>query len=209
MLDDNFEGMAHPFSLHVSKIRVGVALRVQERLSESIAALEAAYGYFRVHDARAFAWCAVNLALALYEAGELAKATLVLGSAMAVNASHGFHNGEMLAAYRTFRSDEACILSHPAIDAELDRLAAFEPVLGELGHELADSKLVEHVLLDLQSLALGSAHAIANQRAGGADLEGGGTLLLGRDILDQEAGAVLVLPREVAGNNLIKGSEAT
>jgi tetratricopeptide (TPR) repeat protein len=56
----------------------------------------------------------------------------------------------MLTAYRLCRSDPAYQELWPAIDAELDRLARYEAMLNAVSAEIASSRLVRHVLLDLE-----------------------------------------------------------
>jgi tetratricopeptide (TPR) repeat protein len=145
----DFEGLAEPFSLHIANIRMGIALQRLERFDEAIAALEPAYRFFAAHDARAFGWCAINLTLALHGAGRRDEAIGIMRAAIATNASRCFHNGEMLTAYRLCRADPIYQELWPGIDAELDRLASYEATLKKVGSEIANSKLVKHVMIDL------------------------------------------------------------
>ena len=58
----------------------------------------------------------------------------------------------------------------------------------------------EDFLLDLEGFGFGRGHAIADQGAGGADVEGVAAGLLGGDVEDSEDAAAVVLFGEIAGN---------
>jgi len=149
ILDKQFEGLALPFSRQVSNIRVGVALRDLRRVPESIASLNEACRFFEKEDARAYAWGMAHLAVSLHLAGDFAEARRALQGAIETNATNNLFNSELDATYQMFALHPEYVNLAPALLSERERIASFELKRLDLGRRLADTKLVEHVLLDL------------------------------------------------------------
>jgi len=150
VLDKQFEGLTHPFSRQVSNVRIGVAFRELGEGGKSVQALASACAYFSERDARAYAWAAAQLALSWRALGNIAEAQRALQSAIETNASYNFFNGDLAAIYQTFAAEPAYSPLHAALYEEMERIASLEHQRLALTDTLCRSRLVKHLMLDLE-----------------------------------------------------------
>ena len=150
ILDKRFGGLSLPFSRAVSKVRVGVALRQLGRIEESTTSLKQATEFFGGRDARAYGWSMLNLALTLHKKSDFAGASAALKKAIETNAAYNLFNLEMNSFYSLFQSAPQYASLHSSIASEMDRIAGYENARRRVGAKAQNSRLVQHILLDLE-----------------------------------------------------------
>ena len=150
ILGRNFSGLQSAFSANISSIRVGVAHCLSGRLSEGIKCLERASSFFAKNDVRAYVWSTANLARFQLLARRIDAAGESLEKAVNAASLHGLANRELLSIYREFKAHVGLEHLEPFMIAEIRRLESYEREWDKVGRVILNSRLVEHVLLELQ-----------------------------------------------------------
>jgi tetratricopeptide (TPR) repeat protein len=149
ILGRQFSQLSPEFTKQVSNVRAGLTHQLAGRLAESEATLAEARAFFAGRDARAFAWSSMHLAVTLDRLGRHGEAGTALEAAIHMHAANDLFSGEMAETYAAFLAAGPYDHLRALLEVEQQRIAAREAGRLQLAGELQQSRLVEHVLLDL------------------------------------------------------------